>query len=322
MKAYTCAPVLLTVFNRPDETRQVLARLKQVRPEKIFIAADGPRAGRSEDELLCEEVQRLVTEEIDWPATILTDFAPSNLGLRHRMSSAITWALQHEDRVIVLEDDCVPDPTFFRFCTELLERFKDDPRVGVITGDNFQPEEFECLASYYFSRYPHCWGWATWRRAWELYDVTMAEWLQVRETDWLQTIYQHPLEALYWQQMFDKTYKNEINTWDYQWTYICWRFNMITVTPALNLVTNVGTQCSATNTKHIDKAKHHLKLYSMAFPLNHPQTILRNVTADDFVQRTHFGRAKDPSLLGRVKRLTAKISRIPRRIADRLEQTY
>jgi hypothetical protein len=322
MKAYTCAPVLLTVFNRPDETRQVLARLKQVRPEKIFIAADGPRAGRSEDELLCEEVRRLVTEEIDWPATILTDFAPSNLGLRHRMASAITWALQHEDRVIVLEDDCVPDPTFFRFCTELLERFKDDARVGVITGDNFQSEGFECGASYYFSRYPHCWGWATWRRAWDLYDVTMAEWLQVRQTDWLQTMYQHPLEALYWRQIFDKTYIKEINTWDYQWTYICWRFNMLTVTPALNLVTNVGTQRSATNTKHVDKAKHHLKCYSMEFPLNHPHTILRKSFADDFVQRTHFGRAKDPSLLGQLKRLTAKIAKIPRRISDSLQQKH
>jgi hypothetical protein len=309
MKAYTCAPVLLTVFNRPAETRQVLARLKQVRPEKIFIAADGPRAGRSEDGLLCEEVRRLVTEEIDWPATILTDFAPSNLGLRHRMASAITWALQHEDRVIVLEDDCLPAPSFFRFCTELLEHYRHDDRVGVVTGDNFQPEGFARSASYYFSRYPHCWGWATWRRAWKFYDDEMSDWPEVRESSWLDDLFPHPLEALYWRQIFDRTYSGEIQSWAYRWTYSCWRRNLLTATPVLNLVTNIGTGAAASNTRDPEQGKHGLEACALSFPLVHPANVMRNISADAYAQQHVFGLAKDPTVRGRIKRLMSKIVR-------------
>jgi hypothetical protein len=310
MTAYTCAPVLLTVFNRPDETRQVLARLKQVRPEKIFIAADGPRAGRSEDGLLCEEVRRLVTEEIDWPATILTDFAPSNLGLRHRMASAITWALQHEDRVIVLEDDCLPAPSFFRFCSDLLEYYADNPRVGVITGDNFQPEGFQCDASYYFSRYPHCWGWATWRRSWEFYDDEMFDWPAVRDSRWLKTLFPHPLEELYWRQIFDKTYSGEIQSWAYRWTYSCWRHDLLTATPIRNLVTNIGTGAAASNTRDPEEGKHGLEACALSFPLVHPTDVARDPTADDHAQQRAFGRAKDLSLRGRFSRFLSKIKKV------------
>jgi hypothetical protein len=309
MSNFSCAPVLLTVFNRPHETRQVLARLRQVRPEKIYIAADGPRDGIGEDLKLCQQVRGLFEKEISWPAQVTTDFVNRNVGLRRRMASAITWALEHEDRVIVLEDDCLPDPSFFRFCTELLIRYADDRRVGAITGDNFQPEGFDCGASYYFSRYPHCWGWATWRRAWELYDDEMSEWPAVRESGWIESLFNHPLEALYWRQIFDKTYRGEIRSWAYRWTYSCWRYEMLTATPSRNLVTNIGIGVAASNTRDAEQGKHGLSALALHFPLVHPIDVMLNISADAHAQQQAFGRAKDPSLPGRLGRLLSKLKK-------------
>jgi hypothetical protein len=307
MREFDCAPVLLTVFNRPDETRQVLASLKQVQPHKILIAADGPRSGRAEDIALCGEVRRLVTELIDWPAEVFTDFSTHNLGLRRRMASAITWALKISDRIIVLEDDCVPDPSFFRFCTELLEYYQSDHRVGVITGDNFQADGFDCNASYYFSRYPHCWGWATWRRAWDLYDDAMSDWPEVRQSAWIDELFPNPLEALYWKRIFDDTYACKVQSWAYRWTYTCWRQAMYTATPAKNLVTNVGTGPSATNTRDAERNKHGQAAGRLDFPLGHPLAVTHYTDADDYAQLHAFGRAKDRSLAGRFKRFCGKV---------------
>ena len=307
MSSFPCAPVLLTVFNRPHETLRALARLKQARPEKIYIAADGPRERQPEDQRLCQEVRQLVTEEINWPARVLTDFAPLNLGLRRRMASAISWALDREDRVIVLEDDCLPDPSFFRFCTELLERYANNQRIGVITGDNFQPEGFACNASYYFSRYPHCWGWATWRRAWDQYDDEMSDWPAVRETSWLKDLFPHPLEELYWRKIFDETHAGQIQSWAYRWTYSCWRQNILTATPARNLVTNIGIGAAASNTRDAESGKHGLAVRSLKFPLVHPTDVIRDPQADAHAQQHAFGRAKDPSLQGRAARLLSKL---------------
>jgi hypothetical protein len=317
-----CAPVLLTVFNRPRETGQVLDRLKLIRPDKILIAADGPRVMNTQDYSLCEDVRRLVLDAIDWRAEVKTEFASTNLGLRKRMASAISWALEQYDRVIVLEDDCLPDPTFFRFCTELLDRYNTEHRVGAITGDNFQSKEFDCGESYYFSRYPHCWGWATWRRAWRLNDNEMSDWPQVRETSWLDSIFREPLEALYWHQLFDDTYSGKIDTWDYQWTYACWRHHMLTATPCRNLVTNVGIGEAATNTRDVESDKHHRDAFALAFPLRHPLSLSRKKDADCYAQQTVFGRAKDPSLLGRMQRLAAKIWKLPHRVARGWKKGY
>jgi hypothetical protein len=304
-----CAPVLLTVFNRPSETRQALVRLKQVRPKKIFVAADGPRDGRVDDIALCDEVRRLVIEQIDWPTALLTDFSPHNLGLRRRITSAITWALKLEDRVIILEDDCIPNASFFEFCTELLDFYEADRRVGVITGDNFQPSGFECGATYYFSRYPHCWGWATWRRAWDLYDDQMGDWPELRRTDWLEKLFPDPLEALYWKKIFDDTHAGKIQTWDYQWTYANWRHGLLTATPSKNLVTNIGTGPCATNTRDAEHNKHGQDSLPLDFPLLHPRSVTRDKDADNYAQLHAFGRAKDRSLTGRLKRLCEKVKR-------------
>jgi hypothetical protein len=312
MNDSACAPVLINVFNRPLETSQVLERLRLAKPRRIFLSADGPRPGHPGDLEKCDEVRALLARNIDWDAEVSTDFSPKNLGLRRRMSSAISWALEHVDRVIILEDDCIPETTFFRFCTELLDRYANDDRVGSITGDNFQPPRFDCGASYYFSRYMHCWGWATWRRAWMLNDETMSDWPEIRESGWLQGLFSNPLEVLYWKQIFDNTHASRINTWDYQWLYSCWRHGMLTATPSNNLVTNIGIGITATNTKNIEKDKHNRVSNSISFPLVHPDYINRNVSADNYIQNTHFGRGKDNSLFGRLRRFLNKAKLIVR----------
>jgi hypothetical protein len=309
MNKTACAPVLVTVFNRPSETAQVLDRLRLVKPRRIFLSADGPRPGHPGDAAKCQEVRALLAQNIDWDADVYTDFSPDNLGLRRRMGSAISWALERVDRIIILEDDCIPEITFFRFCTELLHRYANDGRIGAITGDNFQPRGFDCGASYYFSRYAHCWGWATWRRAWKLYDDAMSDWPQVRNSDWLNQHFSNSLEALYWRQLFDGTYEGKIQSWAYRWTYSFWRHGMLAATPAKNLVCNIGTGPAATNTRDHEEDKHGRLAQDMDFPLQHPLNVERHIQADRFAQQKVFGRAKDPSMAGRLKRLLIKIKK-------------
>jgi hypothetical protein len=304
------APVLLTVFNRPQETEKMIEALKEAKPSKIFVSADGPRPDRPDDLELCQKVRSLVIENIDWDAEVITDYADTNLGLRKRMSSAISWALSQVDRIIILEDDCVPDVSFFRFCTELLEKYSTDRRIGSITGDNFQTNDFHCTDDYYFSRYPHIWGWATWKRAWDYYDVGMQDWCEIRNTDWLHQLFPEKLEAEYWKCIFDDTFSGKINTWDYQWVYTCWQNNMLTITPRVNLVKNIGTGTSATNTCVSEQNKHNRAVGRMKFPLRHPHQITPRVEADKYVQKEVFGLAKDRSILGRIQRLARKIKKI------------
>jgi hypothetical protein len=288
----------------------MVASLKAVKPSKIFVSADGPRPDRYDDLELCETVRSIVLEHIDWGAEVITHFADTNLGLRERMSSAISWALSQVDQIIILEDDCVPDASFFGFCTELLEKYSDDTRIGSITGDNFQGDGFHCADDYYFSRYPHIWGWATWRRAWDYYDVGMQDWTEIRETDWLHYLFPEKLEAGYWKCIFDETFSGKINTWDYQWVYACWRNKMLTVTPRYNLVKNIGTGASATNTCAAEDNKHNLAVGTMKFPLRHPHQIMPRADADKYAQKKVFGLAKDRSISGRLQRLARKIKKV------------
>src|SRR5579871_4386735 len=162
-------PVALIVFNRPDTTRQVFQEIRRVRPPVLLVVADGPRRDHPEDEQLCRET-RAVAEEVDWPCQVLTEYSDVNLGCRHRPASGLDWVFSQVEEAIILEDDCVPHPSFFRFCSELLSRYRDDARIGTIAGTNVQGGRKRGGASYYFSKYPTIWGWASWRRAWALYD--------------------------------------------------------------------------------------------------------------------------------------------------------
>lgn len=226
---------------------------------------------------------------IDWDCKVKTLFRDKNLGCKYAVSSAIAWFFEQVEEGIILEDDCLADPTFFSFCQELLEKYRHDERVMMISGDNFQFGKNKTPYGYYFSRYTHIWGWATWRRAWKYYDVRMSLWPETRDSNFLARILS-PQEASYWNQVFERTYRNEIETWDYQWTLACWIQSGLTIIPSVNLVRNIGAAQGTHTTKFDTSPLPPLEI--MTFPLLHPPGVWRHGQADDstFSNSFHISR--------------------------------
>ena len=217
---------------------------------------------------------------VDWPCSVSTFFHDQNRGCRQQMAEAITWGFSECERLIILEDDCLPDPTFFNFCDSLLERFAADERVMSISGNNFQ-ENRRNVTSYYFSKYAHIWGWASWRRAWQHYDLEMSDWQHARSTDLVKRFSTDDHEQRYWTDIFDKQAAGEIDTWDYSWAFTCWQRSGLTVLPETNLVTNIGFRNDAT---HTTEAGHHLGELPLV-PITqwvHPSIIAQDRWADAF----------------------------------------
>lgn len=273
--------VLLLIFNRPGSTQRVFEQIRRVKPNRLFVAADGPRFNRPDDKALCEE-SRNVIDHVEWECEIHTLFRDVNLGCKLAVSSAITWFFEHEQAGIILEDDCVPDLTFFQYCAELLKYHQADERVMAVSGNNFQDGQQRTPYSYYFSVYNHYWGWASWRRAWQYYDGTMKAWPELRETRWLSTILKSDTAATYWRSRFDKAYSGEVDSWGHPWTFSCWLQKGLTILPEQNLVTNIGFGPDGTHTKNPDSRIANLPTEAMSFPLRHPQTVSQLQEADDY----------------------------------------
>lgn len=288
-------PVAFIIFNRPETTRAVFDTIRQARPRRLLVVADGPRTGRGGEEDLCREA-RSVIEGVDWECLVDTNFAAENLGCRRRVNSGIDWVFEQVEEAIILEDDCLPHPSFFQFCQELLERYRDNPRVAQIAGVNFQFGRGTSPDSYYFSRYNHIWGWASWRRAWQLHDLQMASWPQFRDQGLLQRILSDKGEIAYWSEVLEKVYRGEIDTWDCQWTFSCWNKGLLTVLPAINLVSNIGFGPGATHTP-VPNRYASMATQEMWFPLRHPSDIEADPVADAYTGKTMF---QPYSTLGRV----------------------
>ena len=282
-------PVAMFLFNRPEQTARVFSRIAQVKPATLLIVADG---ARSEAERSRCEAARAVIHSIDWPCDLRTHFSATNLGCKTRMSSGIDWVFEQADRAILLEDDCVPDPSFFQFCEELLGRYADEPRVLSISGDNFQFGRSRTTDSYYFSRLTHVWGWATWRRAWAKYDLSMSRWPGVRETAFLDDLLGADAAAIDGiRHTLDRVWRGEVDTWDTQWALSSWLADGLTVLPGVNLVTNIGFGQDATHTRSSRSEMANLAAMEMQFPLRHPIRIERNAEADAFTL-AHLARTK------------------------------
>lgn len=281
------APVAYIVFNRPDHTRLSLARIREMKPRQLFIVADGPRLGMPEDARLCDEVRELVAE-IDWDCDVRQDYSERNLGCKVRVTSGLDWVFSHVDRAIVLEDDCIPHPDFFAFCDDLLDRYADDPRVATITGGNFQDGRRRGDSSYYFSRYVHGWGWATWQRAWSLRDPEITFWDTWRRSEEWRSTVPDPVERRYWGRAFDRVGNGDI--WDYQWLASTWYHGGLTATPNVNLVSNIGFGPEALHTTDPTSPFADLPVTSLG-PLTHPSDITVDVEADRFVFDHVFGGA-------------------------------
>jgi hypothetical protein len=269
-----------------------------------LVIADGPRADRPGEPEKCAAA-RAVVENIDWDCEVLRNFSEVNLGCGTRPASGISWVFQNVEEAIILEDDCLPHPAFFRFCDELLERYRDDERVMMISGNNFQDGEKRTSDSYYFSRYAHTWGWATWRRAWQLYDFEIMSWPELRETNWLLDMLGDEQSAAFWRDTFDSLGKSP-DIWDYQWTFACWAQNGLAILPNGNLVSNIGWGEEATHTRDRNNPAANLPTESLQFPLDHPAYMVRNRQADDYTFRKHFG-GTTPTLSRRVRGRVARL---------------
>jgi hypothetical protein len=280
-------PVAFIIFNRPDTTERVFAEIAKARPPKLLVVADGPRSNRSGEDKRCAAA-RAIIEKVDWDCEVLINFSEVNLGCKRRVSSGISWVFQQVEEAIILEDDCLPDLTFFRFCQELLEQYRHDQRIGMISGDNFQFGRCRNNDSYYFSKYVHVWGWATWRDRWVgSYDVTMAKWPKVRDEGWLADMVGNKREAAYWDKIFERVYHGKIDTWDYQWVFANWVEGRLGILPTVNMISNIGFSEGATHTSENTHLAN-LARHPISFPLTHPLGILRNIRADQFSERMCF----------------------------------
>ncbi|MDD5389719.1 MAG: glycosyltransferase family 2 protein [Gallionellaceae bacterium] len=271
-------PILIIAYRREDTTQKVLAAVRDACPERLYVACNAPRPDRPEEAEQCADVRRLF-DTVDWPCSVHRLFRDEHLCARDSISGAISWFFENEPHGIILEDDCVPSASFFRFASELLDRYADDQRVGMISGDNFQYGRHRGEASYYFSRYCHIWGWATWRDRWASYDATMSLWpsYRARVLDSLEG----PLERAYWRRILDRTHAGLIDTWDYQWLFSNWLNHRVNVIPQVNLVSNIGFGAQAHHTRNLTSAAN-MVAGELAFPLAHPQALLPDQEADRY----------------------------------------
>lgn len=240
-------PILFLIFNRPAETKRVFATLRDLRPTRLFVAGDGPRAGRAQEAELVAETRKIATE-IDWPCELVTLFREQNLGCGPAVSGAITWFFQQVESGIILEDDCLPHPDFFPYCATLLERYRDEPRIATIAGTHFLPPSLPHTQTHYVSKYFQMWGWASWRRTWQHYDFDLSALTEQGFDALLQATHPVALERAYWTQIFRTLKAGAIDTWDFQVFFAAWRMGAHHVMPGRNLIANIGYGPSATHT--------------------------------------------------------------------------
>lgn len=275
-------PVLFLVFNRLDTTKQVFEVIRKAKPPRLYVASDGARSDREGESEKIQSVRDYIIKQIDWDCEVKTLFRDQNLGCRVAVSTAIDWFFDNEEQGIILEDDCLPDPSFFRFCEELLNYYRNDKRIMTISGDNFQFGRKRTEYSYYFSRYPHCWGWASWRRTWQYYDSDMKLWQEIRHSKFLEYVFEDPSEAKYRNTIFQNTYEGKINSWAYQLAFACAIQNGLTILPNRNLVSNIGFGAEATHTSNSKNPLKNLLVKEISFPLKHPPFVIRHLDADKF----------------------------------------
>lgn len=304
-------PVVLIVFRRPDTTRRVLDAIRRARPRQLFVIADGPHEKHPTDAEQCQATRDVVAE-VDWDCDVRRNYADENMGCQQRVATGLDWVFDQVDRAIILEDDCVPDPSFFSFCAKMLDRYESETHVMTVSGNNFQPER-RTKYSYYFSRYMHCWGWATWQRAWRQFDISTDEWSTVRDEDWLSEIFESSSAASYWRDTLDRVFKGEVDSWAYVWQYNIWMRGGLNVLPEVNLVRNIGFDDGALHTKQGTSPAAHAS--SIEQPIRHPPVIVRHRTADQYTQKHYFQRSlryrltdKIKSLINNNKKLVEKLT--------------
>lgn len=302
-------PVVIIAFNRPEKTRQLLAALTHVAPPKVYAVVDGPRSESDVDK--CNQVKEIL-QDLPWNCQSQLIVSDYNLGCRQRVISGLDSVFEKEDSAIIFEDDCIPHPSFFPFCQTLLQYYENDQRVMHIGGNNFQQGIQRGEASYYFSRHTHCWGWATWKRAWQLIDREMKHWQLFKELDGMADWSTDELEKEFYMKELQKCYEGEIDSWAYVWGYSCLLNHGLGIVPQKNLVSNSGFGDNATHTIS-EKWYSNLATDSIG-SIDHPKVMIRNREADQF----YFDRVIGGMEMRYNQTFPAKVKRLPQGIRRRL----
>ena len=251
-KDIAIAPILLLIYKRSDTAIKVVERLRLIKPRKVFVAADGPKEGRLEDQALCEQTRAAVLAAIDWDCEVKTLFRDANLGCRKAVSSAISWFFSEVEAGIILEEDCYPSESFFPFCSHMLEQYKDDSRIGEISGHNSLGTWTGMGTGYHFSKTGSCWGWASWRRAWENFDINMTVWPEVRDKELLLDKIKLYDEAVYYTATFNSVFEGRIDSWAYIWNMYKILNSYLCIVPSVNLIRNIGFGEIGTHTQDLN----------------------------------------------------------------------
>lgn len=232
-------PVLFLIYNRPEYTKKVFEVIKKAKPKKLFISADGPKVGNLKDIELCEEARKIVSH-VDWVCEVKTNFRNDNLGCKLAMSSGISWFFDNVDEGMILEDDCLPNASFFLYCEKLLNKYRNEDKIMMISGSN-PATSLDIDSDYFFSYFYHIWGWATWKRAWKKFDINISDWPKFKNSNFLGQKFPSNLEnRLFLEKMFDQIYGKKSSVWDVQWTYTCLVNNGFAILPKHNLISNIG----------------------------------------------------------------------------------
>lgn len=237
------APVLFLIYNRPDKTEKVFDAIRKAKPNRLFVVADGPKT--QADIIKCQQTRDII-KLIDWNCELQTNFRDSNLGSKYSVSNGINWFFQHVDEGLILEDDCIPSESFFFICTELLSHYRHNEKIMHITASNLNDQKKFSEHTYYFSRFPNIWGWATWRRAWAKYDLELSDRNFYHQL--VKTRFRDPFEKQFWTTVLDTLHT--MDAWDYQWMFSIWRADGLCINLNHNLVSNIGFDSSATHTKY------------------------------------------------------------------------
>ena len=284
--------ILFTVFNRLDTTKQIFEAIRQAKPPRLYVAADGARANQEDEVEKVQAVRNYIMKNIDWDCEVKTLFRDENLGPKYASVNAISWFFENEEKGIILEDDTLPCLSFFWFCEELLERYEKDLRVWHISGNNFLNGIKISDKSYYFSKNVSMWGWATWADRWSHNDVEMNSFSQFKEEGLITSIFSKKKVQRFWLYTFDLVFRKKFNNcWDFQWIYTILINGGLAIAPNKNLVSNIGFNSDAVHTTDINHIHANVPRKEMIIPLTHPKFFIFDSTADSYDNSVRFSKS-------------------------------
>lgn len=284
-------PILFLVFNRPQTTIKVFEKIREIKPSFLYVAADGPRKDKPREKEICEQVRNIVLSNVDWECDVKTLFREENLGCGEAVSGAIDWFFKNVEEGIILEDDCLPNKSFFKYCEVMLNRYSNDNKVMHISGNNFQFGTKRGNGNYYYSILVHIWGWASWRRAWQYYQFDLRKARPISNESYNLAFNQNKLYTKYYDDLFLNLRQHPIDSWDYQWQNAIIGTNGLAICPNVNLVQNIGFGKDATHTLN-ETEWNSLNITHQLESFHSPNEMKIFYEADEFVLQEILGLRK------------------------------